>query len=72
MSSDGVGESNEIVRDITEAFEEELIAFHAMVVNSVPPSNGTAEGRADVITGQRIARVPARRQGITLTGEAAR
>jgi predicted dehydrogenase len=72
VSSDGVGESNEIVRDITEAFEEELIAFHAMVVNSVPPSNGTAEGRADVITGQRIARVLARRQGITLTGEAAR
>jgi len=72
VSSDGVGESNEIVRDITEAFEEELIAFHAMVVDSVPPSNGTAEGRADVITGQRIARVLARRQGITLTGEASR
>ena len=72
VSSDGVGESNEIVRDITEAFEEELIAFHAMVVDSVPPSNGTAEGRADVITGQGIARVLARRQGITLTGEASR
>ena len=72
VSSDGAGESNEIVRDITEAFEEELIAFHAMVVDSVPPSNGTAEGRADVITGQRIAHVLAHRQGITLTGEAAR
>ncbi len=71
-SSDGVGESIEIVRDVTEAFEQELIAFHAMVVDSVPPPTGTAEGRADVITGQSIARVLAQRQGITLTGEAAR
>jgi predicted dehydrogenase len=71
VSSDGLGESNEIVRDVTEAFEEELIAFHAMVVDSVPPSTGSAEGRADVITGQCIARVLALRQGIILGGESA-
>ena len=72
VSSDGVGESVETVRDVTEAFEQELIAFHAMVVHSVPPPTGTAEGRADLVTGQHIARVLAEGQGITLAGEAGR
>lgn len=72
VSTDGVAESIETVRDVTEAFEQELIAFHAMVVDLVPPPTGTAEGRADIITAQRIAQALARGQGITLTGEAAR
>ena len=72
VSSDGVGESVETVRDVTEAFEQELVAFHDMVVNSTPPPTGITEGRADVITGQSIARALAKRQGIALTGEAAR
>lgn len=71
VSSDGFGESVETVRDVTEAFEQELVAFHAMVVDSVKPAAGIAEGRADVITGQRIATVLARGRGMILSGETA-
>lgn len=71
VSSDGVGESVETVRDITEAFEQELVAFHAMAVDSVKPPTGIAEGRADVITGQRITTALARGRGLVLAGEAA-
>ena len=72
LSSDGEGESIELIRDVTEAFEEELVAFHAMVADGVVPPTGTAEGRADLVTVQNIARVLGRGQGIILTGEAAR
>jgi predicted dehydrogenase len=39
---------------VTEAFEEELLAFHAMVVDGQPPKAGVVEGRADIVTSQRI------------------
>lgn len=65
------GESVEVVREVTEAFEQELIAFHQMVTDGVVPPTGTADGRRDVITGQRIAHALAAQQGITIAGEAA-
>jgi predicted dehydrogenase len=54
-----------------EAFEEELLAFHAMVTRSAAPAAGVAEGRADIVTCQRVAAVLARHEGITIGGEAA-
>jgi predicted dehydrogenase len=54
VSRDGVGERVEEVRDVSEAFEAELIAFHSMVVDGTEPPTGAAEGRADLITAQRI------------------
>lgn len=72
VTSQGTGESSATVRDVTEAFEVELEAFHAMVQDSVPPPTGAAEGRTDLETGQAIARALAEGLGITITGEAAR
>ena len=63
-------------RDITgssyvEAFEEQLLAFHRFVVDGTPPAAGIAEGRADIVTCQRMARRYAERNGLPLGGEAA-
>ena len=71
VSRDGVGESVEVIRDVTEAFETELVAFHAMVTDGVTPPTGSSEGRADVVTGQKIARARAAAQGVPIGGEAA-
>src|SRR5690606_9657259 len=54
-----------------EAFENELLAFHAMVTRGAPAPSGLAEGRADLRTGQRVLAALARRQGVALGGEAA-
>ncbi|MHB1234778.1 MAG: Gfo/Idh/MocA family protein [Microbacteriaceae bacterium] len=70
-SRHGSGESVDLIRDVTEAFEQELVVFHRMVTAQIAPPTGAAEGRADVVTGQRITRVLAAKQGITLAGEAA-
>ncbi|MEO6944112.1 MAG: Gfo/Idh/MocA family oxidoreductase [Lacisediminihabitans sp.] len=68
-SRHGSGESVEVVHTVVEAFEQELVAFHRMVTDGVPAPTGAIEGRADVITGQRITRALAKKIGITLTGE---
>jgi predicted dehydrogenase len=54
-----------------EAFENELLAFHALVVDGTPPRSGVAEGRADIVTCQRIAARYAAQLGIEIGGEAA-
>jgi myo-inositol 2-dehydrogenase / D-chiro-inositol 1-dehydrogenase len=41
-------------RSVVEAFEEELLAFHALVVDGLPPKAGVVAGRADIVTSQRI------------------
>lgn len=71
VSRDGDGESVEVIRDVAEAFETELVAFHRMVTQHVAPPTGSAEGREDVVTGQKIARALAATQGVPLSGEAA-
>ncbi|SFQ59875.1 Predicted dehydrogenase [Amycolatopsis arida] len=58
-------------RSVVEAFEEELAAFAAMVTDGTPPLAGPAEGRADIVTCQRIVRAHARAAGIPIEGEAA-
>lgn len=56
---------------IEEAFEQELLAFAALVRNGAPPPTGIADGRADIVTCQRIAAAWAGRRGIEIGGEAA-
>ena len=59
-------------RSTVEAFEEELLAFHRLVTEGAPTAAGIAEGRADIVTCQRIVRRLAAGRGIELASEAAR
>ncbi|HLQ48256.1 MAG TPA: Gfo/Idh/MocA family oxidoreductase [Candidatus Dormibacteraeota bacterium] len=59
------------VSSYDEAFENELLAFHALVVDGRPPLSGVAEGRADIVTCQRIAARHAAGLGVEIGGEAA-
>jgi predicted dehydrogenase len=52
-----------------EAFEEELLAFHALVVDGTPPKAGLVEGRADIVTSQRIVARWAQQAGIPIETE---
>lgn len=71
VSRDGDGESVEVIRDVAEAFERELVAFHRMVTERVAPLTGSAQGRLDITTGQQITRALAATQGLSLGGELA-
>ncbi|WP_203433351.1 Gfo/Idh/MocA family protein [Jiangella asiatica] len=53
-----------------ESFENELVEFHRMVTKGERPRAGVAEGRADILTSQRILRALA--GGDLLSGEATR
>lgn len=72
VGRDGAGESVEQVRDVSEAFEAELTAFHAMVAGGVAPPTGSAEGRADLVVAQRIHRAYVEGLGGRAEGESAR
>ena len=50
----GGGRRDTRFRSVAEAFEEELLAFHRLVVDGTPPKAGIVEGRADIMTSQRI------------------
>ena len=56
---------------IREAFEEQLFAFEALARDGTAPRASIAEGRADVVTCQRIAARRAVDQGMAIGGEAA-
>ncbi len=71
VTATGTGEHRSTFRGDGEAFETELVAFHAMVVDRVPPRSGVAEGRADILTAQAMTRALARSEGLTLGGECA-
>lgn len=58
-------------RSTVEAFDQELVAFHRLVTDGQPAAAGIAEGRADIVTCQRILRRLAERRGVELAGEAA-
>jgi myo-inositol 2-dehydrogenase/D-chiro-inositol 1-dehydrogenase len=58
-------------RSTVEAFEQELLAFHALVTGGQAPAAGIAEGRADILTCQRVVRRLAAGLGADLGGEAA-
>ncbi|MGC1212640.1 MAG: Gfo/Idh/MocA family oxidoreductase [Micromonospora sp.] len=66
------GERRAVFRSVTEAFEQELVAFHAMVTAGVRPLTGIAEGATDVRTSQQVVRRYGELTGAAIGGEAAR
>ena len=66
---DGEAERRVVRRSITEAFETQLEAFHAMIREGVQPRSGLAEGRADILDCQRIVASYAARTGVPVGGE---
>ena len=69
-SPDGEGRNDEVWTSIDEAFETELIGFHAMVVSGATPAAGATEGRADIVTCQRAIAALAQSRGVEIGGEA--
>lgn len=67
----GSGVSDSLFADVTEAFEQELVAFHRMVDGQERPPTGIAEGEADVRVAQLIAAALAESLQLSLGGEAA-
>lgn len=65
------GETTSVTREVSEAFETELAAFHTLVTEGVAAPTGISHGREDLITALRMARALATAQGITIGGEAA-
>ena len=71
IEPDSEARRDTVVTSAREAFEEELLAFHRLVVDGTRPRAGIAEARADVVTCQRIARRRAEQTGLRIGGEAA-
>ncbi len=65
------GQEDRIWSSTVEAFEEELLAFHDLVVGGHPPASGVDAGRADIVTCQRAIAAHAAGLGLTIGGEAA-
>ena len=57
-------------RSVAEAFEEELLAFHRLVVDGTAPKAGIVEGRADIVTSQRVIARRAAQTGLPVEIEA--
>ncbi|PSL02748.1 putative dehydrogenase [Haloactinopolyspora alba] len=70
-SGSGGGELRSTYTSTGESFENELVDFHRMVTAGEAPRAGVAEGRADIVTSQRIIRVLGERHAEKLQGEAA-
>ncbi|MGV9777002.1 Gfo/Idh/MocA family protein [Streptosporangium sp. NPDC003464] len=66
-SLDGTTEVRTVHRDVSEAFERQLEAFHALATEGTAPLTGLAGGLADIVTAQRIIRSVA---GPAIGGEA--
>lgn len=64
------GEVRSVLTSTGESFENELADFHRMVTAGERPRAGVAEGRADILTSQRIIRLLAGDEPVG--GEAAR
>lgn len=67
---DGDARRDRRYASVGEAFEEELLAFHGLVTAGRQPLAGLAEGRADIVTSQRIAARYAAQFGLPFNGEA--
>ncbi len=70
-STEAGGRRDEVWTSVEEAFEAELLGFHALVIAGHPPLSGLADGRADIVTCQRAIAAIAARSGVALGGEAA-
>ena len=69
--ADGRFERVAALRSSVEAFEEELLAFWRLARHGEAAAAGIDEGRADIVTCQRIAARLAAASGLTIGGEAA-
>ncbi|MFC4114598.1 Gfo/Idh/MocA family protein [Nonomuraea zeae] len=67
----GGAESRAEWRDVAEAFEVQLAAFHAFVNDGKPPLTGASGALEDIVTAQRIAARYAVQHGLPIGGEAA-
>jgi predicted dehydrogenase len=67
---DGDGERSERFASPVEAFEEELLAFHAAVTDGGPIGTGPVEALDDTIVCQAIATAVGRSEAIEVSGEA--
>jgi predicted dehydrogenase len=65
----GIDRADTDFRSVTEAFEQELLAFHALVVDGAVPKAGVADGRADIVTSQRVIARLAAQQGLPIETE---
>jgi myo-inositol 2-dehydrogenase / D-chiro-inositol 1-dehydrogenase len=65
------GERRVAFRSVAEAFEQQLVAFHAMVTSGAAPLSGIAGGAADVATCQQVVRRFGELTGRAIGGEAA-
>ncbi|MFB9711098.1 Gfo/Idh/MocA family protein [Streptosporangium sandarakinum] len=66
-SPDGAAEVRAVHRDVSEAFELQLEAFHALVTEGTPPLTGLDGALADIVAAQQIIRAVA---GPSVGGEA--
>jgi len=71
--STGRGETRRsvLLDSIEEAFERELLAFGSMITDGTTARSGIADGRADIVTCQRMIARMAQDRGIEIGGEAA-
>ncbi|MFC0863738.1 Gfo/Idh/MocA family protein [Sphaerimonospora cavernae] len=67
----GTTERTMVFRDVAEAFERQLVAFHRFVTQGEPPLTGLDGALRDIVTAQLIARKYAESVGIPLGGESA-
>jgi predicted dehydrogenase len=70
-ADDASGRRDEVWTSTEEAFEAELLGFHALVTDGRAPLSGLEDGLADIVTCQRAVAVAARRLGVPIGGEAA-
>lgn len=64
-------ERRSVFRSVVSSFEQELVAFHAMVTGGSAPMTGIVGGTEDLVTSQRVVRRFSERTGAAISGEAA-
>ncbi|MBP2703683.1 Gfo/Idh/MocA family oxidoreductase [Microbispora sp. RL4-1S] len=67
----GITERTTVYRDVAEAFERQLLAFHRFVTEDTPPLTGLPGARTDIVTAQRVVARYAGWAGIPVGGECA-
>jgi len=70
VDADGEAERVARTRSTVEAFEQQWLAFEALVREGEPPRAGVDEGREDVLVCQAAARALAARRDVEIGGEA--
>ncbi|GAA0399244.1 hypothetical protein GCM10009530_58720 [Microbispora corallina] len=69
LSRAGTAERTAAYRDLSEAYERQLVAFHRFVTQDEPPLTGLDGALKDIITAQRIIRRHAEQTGLSVGGE---